>query len=287
MSKIWVNKCFDTFIYTGSIIDAMEHKEAVLRAGGALLAVGGVLMILISGELGVGFGIEMNGELAGFLLRAGFGILLVGILILFLFSVRTVPQELTDPFLLVQGKNLARMIEGMNLEGKGVYIPKGGRLLDDRVYVPMEKKALPLPHLSSDQVFNVGTTSSSMGISIIPPGKDLVDKVEKDSGKELRNFPLHDATETLEILGKGTGLFKAITVRTKGDRVIVQISHSRLKHVCERLWEDHPDLHERVGCPACSAVLTGVARIAKSPCRIESVKRSSGVVEYELKRGVD
>ncbi|MBN1540163.1 MAG: hypothetical protein JW939_08470 [Candidatus Thermoplasmatota archaeon] len=263
----------------------MELREAFIRIGGVFFAGGGLLMIFLSGELGFDPGLAFPGRTAEFLLRAGFGVLILGLLVLFLFSIRVVPQELTDPFLLTQGRNMGRLVKGMNLEGKGVYIPAGGRLREDRVYIPAESNILPIPPLASEQVFNVGTTGPSMGLSIIPPGKALVDRIEIDTGEKFRDSSISDATEALEKLGKGTGLFGSIQVRVRGDSVKVEIENSRLGPVCNILWEDHPDLHEKVGCPGCSAVLTATSRIMKGPLRIQSVERTGKGVVYEMRRG--
>ncbi|MGA1847841.1 MAG: hypothetical protein ACMUHB_00745 [Thermoplasmatota archaeon] len=262
----------------------MELKEAFIRIGGAFFAAAGLLMIIISGELGLGLNLDLPDRTLEFFLRAGFGALIMGLLVLFLFSFRTVPQELTDPFLLTQGRNLGRLIKGMNLEGKGVYIPEGGRLKEDRVYIPAEGNVLPLPPLAAEQVFNVGTTGPSMGISIIPPGKALVDRIETDTGQRFRDSSISDATEALEKLGKGTGLYKKIGIRVKGEKVSVEIENSRLGAVCSTLWDDYPELHEKLGCPGCSAVLTATSKVMKTPLRIQSVERTKRGVIYEMRR---
>jgi hypothetical protein len=285
-SKTHLDKVFDTFIYAEAIVGPMELKEAFIRIGGALFAAAGLLMIILSGELGIGLELDLPGRTLEFLLRAGFGALIMGLMILFLFSFRTVPQELTDPFLLTQGRNLGRLIKGMNIEGKGVYIPAAGRLKEDRVYIPAEGNVLPLPPLAAEQVFNVGTTGPSMGISMIPPGKALVDRIEGDTGQFFRDSSISNATEAMENLSKGTGLFKNIRIRVKGERVSVEIENSRLGAVCSMLWDDYPELHEKLGCPGCSAVLTATSRVMKGPIRIESVERTKRGVVYELRRGV-
>jgi hypothetical protein len=263
----------------------MEIKGALIRIGGAMFAGAGLLMIFLSGEIGLDFNMGLPGRTSEFLLRAGFGSLIMGLLVLFLFSIKTVPQELTDPFLLTQGRDLGRLLKGLNLEGRGVYIPAGGRLKEDRVYIPAERAPLPLPHLVSEQVFNVGTTTPSMGVSIIPPGNALVDRIEGDTGELFRDSSVTDATETLEKLGKGTGLFRSIKIRVSGEIVRIEIENSRLGSVCRTLWEDQPELHERVGCPGCSAVLTATSRIMKGPMRIEKVERMKRGVIYEMRRG--
>ncbi|MEN8210043.1 MAG: hypothetical protein ABFR50_12415, partial [Candidatus Fermentibacteria bacterium] len=77
-----------------------------MRFGGAAFIVAGLILILISGEL---FNLPGNldpgfeGRTAEFLLRSGFGVLLIGLLAVFLFSVKTVPKELMDPLIQTEG----------------------------------------------------------------------------------------------------------------------------------------------------------------------------------------
>jgi hypothetical protein len=266
------------------MIRAMDWKEAYLRSGGGVLAVLGIVLILISGELVSGTGIDMPQRTAEFVLRAGFGAFLIGILMVFLFSFRTVPLELTSSFLLTQGRNMGRMLEALNLDGKGTYMPMKGRLLEDRVYVPLEKEVLPLPDLAKEMVFNVGTTGPSMGISLLPPGLDLVNRVESDCGRSFRDDTLAEADESMERLGKGIGLYKDIRIKVKERNVELTIEHSRLKETCDILWEEHPHIHEQIGCPACSAVLCAASRVIRSPLRIFRVSREKGKIIYILER---
>ncbi len=267
------------------MIPTMDWKGIYLRSGGAVIAFSGILLIILSGELVSGPDIDLPRRTAEFLLRAGFGILLIGILMVFLFSSRTIPLELSSSFLNTQGKNMGRLLGSLNLEGNGVYMPAGGRLLEDRVYIPLEKDPLPLPQLSKEMVFNVGTTGPSMGISLLPLGLDMVDKVEEETGRRFKDDSPADAEEALERIGKGTGIFRDIKMRLKADNVELRIFHARLKGTCDMIWEEYPRMHEMIGCPVCSASLCATSRILKSPLRIISVRRERTQVIYQLKRG--
>lgn len=266
------------------MIRSMDWKEVYLRFGGVVLAIFGMVMIILSGEMVSGFGLNISEKLAEFMLRAGFGTLLVGLLAIFLFSFKTVPLELSTSFLRTQGRNVGRLLDSLNLEGNGIYVPKGGRLTEDRVYIPLEKNPMPLPDLARETVFNVGTTGPSLGVSLLPLGLDLVDRVEKDSGMSFREDTLADGEEALERLGKGTGIYKGIKMRIKGDTVELGISHGRLKETCDAIWDEHPKMHSKIGCPGCSAVLCATARIMKSPLRIREVENTGISVNYILER---
>ncbi len=255
-----------------------------MRFGGLPIALAGLLLILFSGEIIHSWDLIPGSRLSDLALRGGFGVLLMGLLILFLFSFRTVPREVSSSFMLTQGRDLGRMVEAMNLHGKGVLLPPTGRLKEDRVYLPLEKHDLPLPDLSDGTVFNVGSTGPSMGMSIIPPGKGFVDKVEELNGTLFRDDLVRDGTEALEKLSKGTGMFKKIEMHDRKESIELKIIHDAASEVCDTIWKEYPMLHSQVGCPACSAVLCAATRIVSAPLRIEDVKRIGDSVEYKLWR---
>ncbi len=265
----------------------MRVKELAVRFGGIPVAViGGSLIIFSLYQLG-DQPIEQLAAKEGtwdLILRAGFGVLLMGLLILFLFSIRTVPREISTSFLNIQGRNIGRTVKAMNLHGKGVYFPPVGRLRDDRVYIPFERQDLPIPELSDETVFNVGSTGPSMGLSLIPPGKGFVDTVEEQTGSKFMEEDLRDGSEALEKLSKGTGMFRSIELRDRKDSVELKIIHDRKDHVCSSIWGEFDTLHSQVGCPLCSAVLVATCRMASKPLRITSVRINDGQVTYELEK---
>lgn len=275
---------FDTFIYPNGIVGTMKKQGVFLRIGGAALIIAGLLLIFFSGKLIGGSMIDISNDLAEFILRSGFGILLIGLLTVFLFSFKTVPSELMDPLLKVEGQNLSRIFDGLELKGNGIYIPPSGRLSEDRVYIPAEQKPLPLPKLASEQVLVVGTTGPSMGISIIPPGKGMIDRIELDTGKKFKDDDPSEMSESLERISKGTGLIQDIIPRVKNDKIALEISHSKFQETCQETWEEDPNIHLKVGCPGCSTVLCAVARISSSPIRIVNSELKGKKVHYELKR---
>ncbi len=263
----------------------MVRSETWIRIGGSVFFLMGLFLVFVAGDL---LGLMEKDLTPGndeLIVRVGFGSLLIGLLTLFLFSSSSVPKEVSRGFLLSSGRNTARTIVSLNLEGNGAYVPPGGRLSEDRVYIPLEKKPHSLPLLNDEMVFSVGSTGPSMGVALIPPGKGLVDEVEKMTRTRFRDGSLSDATENLERLGKGTGLFNKIEVRDKGRYLEVNIVNSRFKDVCDRLWDEFPDLHARIGCPLCSSVLCATARMAKTPLLIKSVEREGGMVMYRVERG--
>ena len=268
----------------------MIRSDGWIKIGGVLMALLGLVLIVVVGDLfqfspGADLGLslgERGGEMA---VNAGFGLLLIGIFALFLYSGSALPEEYTRAFLRTQGDSVGRLVQSLNLEGNGIYLPPRGRLTSDRVFVPLDRRPMEVPDLSDDMVLHTGSMGPSLGISLDPPGAGLVDEVESGCGVPFGSEPISGATEALERLSKGTGLFREITVRDRKDHLEVHIRHSVLGAVCEDIWRDHPDLHRKLGCPACSSVLCATTRIAKVPLRVMDVKREGGKVKYKMGKG--
>ena len=278
-----MDKCFDMFIYIQTIVGQMNFRDIWVRVFGIILTLAGAALIIISGDIYGPAGIEgVSDSGSEFMLRGGFGMLLIGLLILFLFSWRSVPEGLSWSFLKTDMDNLNRDVRSLNLQGKGIYFPAGGRLASDRVFIPLEQKPLPLPVLNEISVFSVGESGPSMGKSIVPPGRGLVNEVEKQTEKRFRDDRLADSNESMEKIGKGTGLIGDINVRDRKNSIEVSIKHSRLKSICDYTFDEYPDLHEKCGCPGCSAVICALARVAKMPLRVDEVEREDDTVRYTL-----
>ncbi|MGA1821541.1 MAG: hypothetical protein ACMUIG_03335 [Thermoplasmatota archaeon] len=159
---------------------------------------------------------------------------------------------------------------------------RGIRLREDRVFIPLDKRRMEIPEIHDESVFNTGDAGSSIGWISIPPGRGLVEEVERSSGSKFADENPSNATEVLEKMGRGTGLFGKILVEESGETVKIDIDQTRFRPVCDLAWKEYPDLHHRIGCPACSAVLCAAARIFKSPLRIHSVRKENGRIGYIL-----
>lgn len=273
------------FIYPEPIVGPMDPREFGERFWGIPVLLIGICMILLSGQLLPSVDpLGSGGELKDLLMKGGFAVALLGLFSLFLFSGRTIPAEISFSFLDVQGTNLGRLTVGMNLKGKGIYFPPAGRLKQDRVYIPLERHDLPLPAISDETVLNVGSTTPSMGLSLIPPGMKFVDTVEEMTGRRFQDDDPKDGTESLERLSRGTGMFRKIEMKNDRTNVSLRIEHDRGEHVCNEIRKEYPTLHGQVGCPLCSSVLCATARICRVPLRIGTFRKEGNEIIYDLEK---
>lgn len=262
----------------------MNAGNVWVRAGGVCLIFFGFYLLFLSIWLLDPDSENGTGEMSGLFTRVGFAVILLGLFALFLYSERVLPVQITESLASTANENSARSIRALNLKGRGIYMPPGGRLLKDRVFIPLEDRRLELPRPASETVLNSGDLGPSLGMFVIPPGKDTVDLVESLTSKRFSDDDPSDAQESLERLTAGTGLIRKVECREKGDIVTLTILHSKMEVICSKTWKDHPDLHARLGCVGCSIVLTALARSEGRPLRIEEARREKDRTVYVLRR---
>jgi hypothetical protein len=255
-----------------------------IRSGGIVLLSIGLLFIILSGEIIDTQGIGFVGRASDVVLRAGFAIMLIGLFALFLYSEGAFPLGLGLSFTRTQNENMERLLSSMNLKGKGIYMPPGGRLGSDRVFVPVDDRPFPLPAPSDQVMINTGDLGPALGMFLVPPGKAAVDDVEAMTGSAFSREDPEDAQEALERLTRGTGAIGSIAVRMEEGAITLKIRHKLMEGPCSESFARSPRLHEGIGCCACSMVLTAMARIEGAPLSILSVSREGKMVTYRLRR---
>jgi hypothetical protein len=262
----------------------MTRSVLWVRAGGIVMLVIGASMVLASGGISDPLRLSLPDRSADVLLRAGFGTMLVGMFALFLFSEAGIPKGMALSMAGIQDQNNIRMLDSFNLKGRGVYMPPGGRLRSDRVFVPVEDRDLPLPSPSDGHVVNTGDLGPALGMFFVPPGKGAVDEVEALTGKRFGDDDPMDAQEAMLRITKGTGAIGGVLVRRQSGGIMLVIKHGPMKDLCSGSFDASDRLHGAIGCTGCSIPLTALARIEGAPLEIRSVSRSGGSVVYELRR---
>jgi hypothetical protein len=280
---VFYDNVFDMFISIDR--DRIWMKRSVLwvRLGGIAVLVIGIFMIVASWHSDP-LNLDMSDRTSEIVLRAGFGIMLLGLFAVFLFSEAAFPKELAISFARTQDENNSRLIASHNLKGKGIYMPPGGRLVSDRVFVPVEDRDLPLPAPSDQSVINTGDLGPALGMFFVPPGKGAADSVEAMTGKHFSDDDPEDAEQALERLTKGTGAIQRIALRRHGNDISLEIRHRAMEDHCSSAFKTFPRLHPSIGCTACSIPLTALARIEGAPLVIKSVAIEGRFVRYELRR---
>jgi hypothetical protein len=108
--------------------------------------------------------------------KIGFGAIFIGLFAIMVITEKSIPKKINDAMLLSSMELLNSITENLDLKGNGLYIPAGGSLTKERVFIPVkEEKSYNLPTLDDDTVFVTGTSGSSHMVSalIIPRSKTM------------------------------------------------------------------------------------------------------------------
>ena len=75
-------------------------------------------------------------------LNIGFGAIFIGIFAIMVITERTIPKKLNDAELLSSMELLYSLTDNLDLKGNGVYLPVGGGLTKERVFIPRRTNQL-------------------------------------------------------------------------------------------------------------------------------------------------
>lgn len=151
---------------------------------------------------------------------------------------------------------LKKLIRELDLRGNAVFISKTGNLTEERIFIPPNNSAIiQIPAIDNENVLLTGVDDRNLGISIPPSGLQLLNEIEKE--EKLEKINIEDIDEKLQLL-VGMDLIKSLSLK-------------KVKNCWELELEkpvfcpNDPDLCKQYPCPACSAILTAIARTSNDP----------------------
>ena len=183
--------------------------------------------------------------------KIGFSSMLIGILIIFMSTKKSIHQQISDIQLRGNIDAVKKIIEELNLRGNAIFLSKTENLTEERILIPpTNSDIIQIPNIDNGNVLLKGLDGKNLGISIPPSGLQLLNEIEKDDRFEKTN--IEDIDEKLQIL-VGIDLIKSLA----------------LKKV-QNCWElelekpifcpNDPTLCKQYPCPTCSAILTAITR---------------------------
>jgi len=197
-----------------------------------------------------------------------------GALLLLLKQEKYVKFKLLDPTAMSSLQNLGKMTTELNYQGKAVYLPP--KYLKDFksgiVYISKkEENKIPSPEeIHEEKLFS----KNPQGICITPPGLNLTNLYEKETGtdfvradlKYLQNNLPKLFVETLEIA-------RDLEINIENNLVNVKITDSVYENFCKQA-QSLPNICNSIGCPLCSSIACAVTRATGKPVVIEKSEYS-------------
>jgi len=220
-------------------------------------------------------------------LNIGFGALFIGLFAIIVIREKTVPKKLNDAQLLSNMEFLHSLTDDLDLKGNGLYIPAGSNLSKERVFIPLqEEEKYNLPALDDNTVFVTGTSGSSLGVILVPPGLGLLDLYENEMGIKIENIDVDELEQNLQIMIYGFGLVKDLSIKREDNELIrLKITHLAYKDICDEIAKNSNKICSQAGCPICSSVLCAITRSLGKKVRIQEVNKKDNEISFKLKIG--
>ena len=209
---------------------------------------------------GIGFFIAYFLYSTSLYLKIGFTSILLGTLVIFLITERSVPQETSDAN--IEGNLVAirKIIKELHLNGNAIFLPRSNTINEERILIPPNKTGIvKIPEIDEDYVFLNGKDGKKFGISIPPSGLKILKEIEKE--EDFYNADIENIEEKLQkFIGKD--ILKSVSFKKKGQYWNLELEKLIFCPQDQKLCLQYP-------CPTCSAVLTAITRaLGKSDYRL-------------------
>ena len=209
------------------------------------------------------------------ILALGLGSLLLGVIIL------TLPEPTTskaDRLVILSSLpsllDIDALLEDLDIESRGIYIPISGFGAVPKVLLPVKESTPPLlppTRLTrSRRVFlTLGRKQDERGILLNPPGGEIVRALENLLQVDLATLKLEEFATRIgfgfETLNIST---RTMNVQVDGTAVRVNMQSITTSNLEERLRSEAPRLVAQIGSPVTSAIAAAISKVTGKHVRI-------------------
>jgi hypothetical protein len=209
-------------------------------------------------------------------LKIGFASILIGILIVFVISIKIIPEKIINKQIKGSIEAVLKIIKELNLKGNAIIIPKTENLTEERIIIPPKnRKKLKIPNINNENVFLRGTNNKNLGIALPPSGLQLLDEIEKE--EKIKINKIEDIEKKLQMF-VGMDLIKSLSFKQ---------NHYSWELILEKpiFCTKNPNLCKQYPCPTCSAILVAIIRAMNNPelrLQIKGIKQNGRKITFYL-----
>jgi len=210
-------------------------------------------------------------------LAFGLASLLIGLMVLYLPSSDSVAARIAAESSLPSLLNIERLLEDLDLDERGIYIPVSGLGVAPNVFVPLaltpSTKRPPLGLNTSRRIFvTVGKNPEDRGILLDSPGAGILSSLERSLRLDLSRVGLTDLQGTLDSGLRSIGIGKVTSVNQESTKneVIVEMQLTALIDLETRLRDSAPRVSQQIGTPAVSALAAAVSKASAKYVKLRS-----------------
>jgi len=213
-------------------------------------------------------------------INTAFASLFIGVLTITILHFKTVKISTAESMLESSVMPLNDLLEDLDLDGDGVYVPPNEQLSSSRTYIPAgDFRGIPTLY---DEMTVITGGAGRTGISLIPSGAPILDEAKEHMESELYGIGIEGAREGMGILTHGLSLAKSFSLRREDGSIKLRITHNGFNDYCEELRGKSTKLCTRTGCPICSAYITCASEGLDTPLRIVGFEKDEKHIKFTL-----
>jgi hypothetical protein len=234
----------------------------------------GVLLLVIGAIVSVvAYPSYSASSVASLLLMVGVTSMFVGTVIVFINTEPFINQRVAEDLNVSSVIVLDNLLRDLRLRNKGVYIPSSKAGGVTKIFIPL-KRAYELPpeaKMKQDRAFVVGLPKPAQeGVLLLPLGYHLyrytIEELKvawKDESRAgaadaqpigIRSHEKSFGDKLRTVFVKGLEIADRVNVTECDGGLRVRLSDSPFAAMCQRLFEEAPQVCEQIGCPLCSLV---------------------------------
>jgi hypothetical protein len=204
----------------------------------------------------------------------GLGLVFWGAVLFYVRPEKYVKETLLDKTALPSLADLGQMVRELGYHGKAIYLPPKylKNFESSRIYISEhEGTKLPSPeelHKEDDKM----VLRSVGGVSMTPPGAELVKLFEDAAGTDFANVDLKFLEHEMpKLLTQAFEIARTVTIESEGNMVHVRMDGCVYSGMCRKVVS-RTGAQGSLGCPLCSAIACALAKATGKPLVIENEK---------------
>ena len=251
-----------------------------MKSGKGISSLVGALFILLS--------------VAGYLLypsepvmsRAALSGVFIGVFLLFSTVRYRMPETVSSAVMASSAASLSSVMQGLELKGTGIFVPRTAALRTDKVFVPLHTGPLAIKRalLTEDRVFLTQGFTKDYGAFVNAPGSGVLALCEQEAQTSFSRIGAPMMCSAIKIL-EGLDLVSSVDADyDEGAGTLkVTVTHGAHDGMCKDLRAERPDLCLQACCPVCATILSAFARSEDRPLQIYESVREAGRVRIRAR----
>ncbi len=199
------------------------------------------------------------------MLALGLACFLIGTMALYLPGSTSVPSTIVTDSTLPSLLNIEKLLQDLDLDERGIYIPTSGPGVAPRVFVPLaltpSTKRPPLGLAHSRRIFvTVGKNPEDRGVLLDAPGSGILSSMERSLHLDFARVSLNDLGSELDSGFRALGIAELKNFTQQDENVSIEIEVTKMLELEGKLMSLAPRLSEHVGTPIVSALAAALSK---------------------------